>query len=404
MKIAIISNEFPPLMSSGAIQVRDLAAEFANDGNTVTVITATHGQKENLIIVKVSNYEVVRFPALRTKEISYFIRTINEILTPFLMVRGLKKSTIENTKWDAVIWYSPTIFLGYVAKFLKDQSSCPGYLILRDIFPDWAVDTGLISKGLPYKILKRFEKYQYSVADIIGVQAKGNLSYFDETTNIGDTQLEVLNNWLRHDGSKETSIQISKTKLSGRKIFVYAGNMGVAQGIEILFQLPLLLKNRKDIGFLFVGRGSEMEKYRKHEDFIDLDNIIFYDQIDPDEIPSLYSQCHIGMLSLDVRHKTHNIPGKFLSYVSSGLPVLASVNPNNDLIDLIKNTNTGMVIDDGEISSFLRKALLLIDTNEINDISSNCRKLSKELFQPSTAMNQIKKSIENHELFKCKLK
>ncbi len=404
MKIAIISNEFPPLMSSGAIQVRDLAAEFANDGNTVTVITATHGQKENLIIEKVSNYEVVRFPALRTKEISYFIRTINEILTPFLMVRGLKKSTIENTKWDAVIWYSPTIFLGYVAKFLKDQSSCPGYLILRDIFPDWAVDTGLISKGLPYKILKRFEKYQYSVADIIGVQAKGNLSYFDETTNIGDTQLEVLNNWLRHDGSKETSIQISKTKLSGRKIFVYAGNMGVAQGIEILFQLPLLLKNRKDIGFLFVGRGSEMEKYRKHEDFIDLDNIIFYDQIDADEIPSLYSQCHIGMLSLDVRHKTHNIPGKFLSYVSSGLPVLASVNPNNDLIDLIKNTNTGMVIDDGEISSFLQKALLLIDTNEINDISSNCRKLSKELFQPSKAMNQIKKSIENHELFKCKLK
>jgi len=400
MKIVIISNEFPPLMSSGSVQVRDLAVEFSKNGHDVSVITATHGLKEEFVIENNFNFEVIRFPALKTKDVNYFTRTINEILTPLIMLRGIKNSPIVNKKWDGVIWYSPTIFLGPVANFLKRNSNCPGYLILRDIFPDWAVDMGLINKGIPYRILKIFEKYQYSVADIIGVQANGNLPYFRDINKKDNTKIEVLNNWLSHTGAKNSSLDISSTKISGRKIFIYAGNMGVAQGIEILFQLPLLLKHRKDIGFLFVGRGSEMDKYRKDPVFSGLDNTIFYDQIDADEIPSLFNQCHIGMLSLDIRHKTHNIPGKFLSYIASGLPVLASVNPGNDLIDLIEKSNTGRVISDANVSNFAIEAQALLDSLAEFDISSNCKKLSNDDFQPLQAVKQIIKSIENHLMSK----
>jgi len=66
--------------------------------------------------------------------------------------------------------------------------------------------------------------------------------------------------------------------------------------------------------------------------------VLFYDEIDPDEIPGLYAQCHVGIVALDPRHKTHNIPGKFLSYMQSGLPVLASINPGNDLVELIQRS------------------------------------------------------------------
>lgn len=141
-----------------------------------------------------------------------------------------------------------------------------------------------------------------------------------------------------------------------------------------------------------------MEKYKMHPDYQNLENIIFHNQIDADEIPSLYDQCHIGMLSLDIRHKTHNIPGKFLSYIASGLPVLASVNPQNDLISLIESSNTGKVISNGSINSFLDKANALIDSLDEFDISLNCKKLSKDLFQPSSAVNQIKESIEKYNL------
>ena len=102
------------------------------------------------------------------------------------------------------------------------------------------------------------------------------------------------------------------------------------------------------------------------------------------------------MLSLDIRHKTHNIPGKFLSYIASGLPVLASVNPGNDLIDLIEKSNTGRVISDANVSNFAIEAQALLDSLAEFDISSNCKKLSNDDFQPLQAVKQIIKSIENH--------
>ena len=382
-------------MSSGSVQVRDLANDFVELGHKISVYTSTYGQHEGLNIDSSKNLKIFRFRSLKTKEINYFRRTINEILTPYIMLSEIKKSSIANEKYDAVIWYSPTIFLSPVASYLKKVSDCPGYLILRDIFPDWAVDTGIIGKGLPYLILKIFEKYQYFVADIIGVQAKGNLSYFKRYIKKSKTKIEVLNNWLSHSGKKKSSIEVSKTSLSGRKIFIYAGNMGVAQGIDILFELVLNLRDRNDIGFLFVGRGSEMERFREDPIFKSLKNILFFDQIDADEIPSLYSQCDVGMLSLDTRHKTHNIPGKFLSYIASGLPVLASVNPGNDIINLINSSRTGQVIDNACPKNLSNKAIEIIKSLDDDKIKERCTTLSNKLFQPRIATKQIINSINN---------
>ncbi len=392
MKLAIITAEFSPLMSSGAIQVKDLAHEFFEQGHDVTVITATHGLKEKFKIENYNGVRILRFPALETKEVSYFRRTLNEILTPYLMIFNLKRSPIDKDNWDAVLWYSPTIFLTPIVKYLKNKSKCPSYLILRDIFPDWAVDIGLIRKGFAYKILKIFEQNQYSIADIIGVQSKGNLSYFDQNENEKPI-LEVLHNWLSHKGERKSSIDVSKTSLSGRKIFIYAGNMGVAQGLDVFFEMTLILKEKKDIGFIFVGRGSEMDRLREQSTFQKLDNTLFFDQIHADEIPSLYKQCNVGLLSLDIKHKTHNIPGKFLSYIASGLPVLASVNPGNDLIELIKKSKTGLVIDDANPENLSKQAILLVEMLKEKEFAEDCKNLSKSLFQPKRAVEQIVESI-----------
>jgi len=106
------------------------------------------------------------------------------------------------------------------------------------------------------------------------------------------------------------------------------------------------LKDRGDIGFLFVGRGSELPRLRVIARDRLLENVLFYDEVDSGEVPGLLAQCHIGLVALDLRHKTHNIPGKFLTYVQAGLPVLARINANNDLVGLIETEGVGRVYGD----------------------------------------------------------
>ncbi len=115
--------------------------------------------------------------------------------------------------------------------------------------------------------------------------------------------------------------------------------------MNILLDLAGKLRQRTDVGFLFVGRGSESVRLKTLAKDRKLDNVLFYDEIHPDEIPDLYSQCSAGIVALDPRHKSHNIPGKFLTYMQSGLPVLANVNAGNDLAQMIRDEQVGQVCE-----------------------------------------------------------
>ena len=120
---------------------------------------------------------------------------------------------------------------------LKKSHQLHSYLVLRDIFPEWAADLGIMRRGLPYHFFKIIERFQYSVADTIGVQTPANLQYFNRNQSIASCHVEVLHNWLSASESKECTISLSDCSLAGRKIFVYAGNMGKAQNIAPFLKL-----------------------------------------------------------------------------------------------------------------------------------------------------------------------
>ncbi len=391
MRIALIADTFPPLRSSGAVQLRDLSIEFAKQGHKITMLVATSELEEPWCVEQWKGVRVVRLKSPKHRDINYIRRTIGEFLMPFSMLQNLRKSPLANEKWDGIVWYAPTIFLGPIVKALKTSSKCSSYLIIRDIFPEWAVDMGIMGKGLPYLFFKAIANYQYSVADVIGVQTVGNLTYFKEWSNRPEGRVEVLQNWLMDAPDSGCSININDTPLAGKKILVYAGNMGVAQGMNIFLDLAERLKIRNDIGFLFVGRGSEAQHLRNNASARGLGNVAFFDEIDPNEIPGLYAQCHGGLIALDPRHQSHNIPGKFLSYMWAGIPVLARVNPGNDLVELIEHKRVGRVSTESNVDSLSKLTLQLINdiTQDDLGIKARCRELSDKFFAPEVAVKQI---------------
>ncbi len=395
--IVLVADAYPPSRTSAALQLRDLAVEFLRQGITPTVITLDSGLQDFSSLTELDGISVLRVKTLEYKNISRIRRAIAEILMPLFMIRNFRKSTLNNYQWDAVIWYSPTIFLGPFIYYLKRQNACPSYLILRDIFPTWALDLGIINKGPAYYFFRIFEKFQYSIADCIGVQAIGNLDYFKSWPSFAHKKIGVLQNWLSQKPLSHCSVDISTLPIANRKIFVYAGNMGIAQGMGDLLVLAEALLTRNDIGFLFIGRGSDMELLRLDAKKRGLVNTVFYDEIDAEQIPGLYAQCDVGLIALDARHKTHNIPGKFLSYLQAGLPVMAIINDGNDLQLMIERYQVGRVTTDRSQENLRLLASSLLDEISSQDVelNSRCKNMAANLFSSKAAVEQIIKTLNS---------
>lgn len=393
MKIIIIVEVLPPHPSSAAVQMYDLAKEFVNQNYEVTILAANPHIEGNYSIKSVEGIQIIYLKTLKTKDTNYIRRFFSELYMPFSMIKNLKKTKFHHYKWDYLIWYSPSIFHGPLVNHIKKLCNIKSYLIIRDIFPEWALDLGLLKEGFIYNFLKIIANYQYSLADTIGIQSPGNEVYFKNWhQKYPNRKIELLNNWLGNKSIKPCSININDTVLSGRKIFVYTGNIGIAQDMSILMKLSKSFKHRKDIGFLFVGRGDNLKFIKKYAIDNNLTNTLIFDSINPDEIPNLLSQCHVGMLSLNVKHNTHNIPGKFLSYIQAGLPVIASVNPGNDLVKLINDNSVGEVVTNHSLDDLIKKTQkLFINTDFADKTSNRSLDLFKQLFSSSSAVNVIKK-------------
>ena len=159
---------------------------------------------------------------------------------------------------------------------------------------------------------------------------------------------------------------------------------------EVVIDLAKRFIKRNDIGFLFVGRGSSTVRLMDLAFTNKLINVLFVDEIDPDEIPDLYSQCIAGMVILDPKHKSHNIPGKFITYMQNGLPVLAIINQGNDLASIIRTEKVGLVCETRsieEIEKLTENLLDQIDTDKF--LSTRCVSLFNSEFSVQGAVKQI---------------
>lgn len=398
LRIAIVADTYTPLRTSGAVQLRDLAEEMARQGHSPTAIVPSADVPFDWKIQSENGVRLLRVRSAPTKDISYVTRTLNELRLPRVLLRALHASAIGVSGWDAVVWYSPTIFLGPVVSAIRKTSRCPTYLILRDIFPEWAVDMDLLRRGPAYMFFKVIERYQYSLADTIGVQSPGNVSYLAKWAQDPRRRVEVLYNWLSESPNIGCSIDISKTRVAGRNILGYVGNMGVAQRLDVLLDVADAMRGRSDLGFVFVGRGSDANRLAHRAQTMNLPNVLFFDEIDPGEVPGFLSQCRVGIVCLDPRHRTHNVPGKFLAYMLAGVPVLASVNPGNDLEQIITQEGVGFVTTSSDVTTLKQLVSSMIaDTARLATMAARARRVAKTLFSTERAVQQIVAAFTNRK-------
>lgn len=389
-KICIISIHFLPMKTSCAVQMEHLAKEFSNNGHDVTLITPTSSIKEKTKLLKHDKYNVFKFRSLKIVDLSFMRRAINELLLPLFFFVAYFMSPLRKKNFDYVIWYSPSIFLSPVAWFLKKRTSSKAYLILRDIFPEWTLDLGLMKPGAIYNFFKIFASLQYMIADKIGIQSKSN--FYSIKNYVSNSKVEVLNNWITDINYKPNpASEIFNNQNTGEQVLIYLGNMGIAQDMDSLIGLAEIFQKKNYlISFLFVGRGTEVERLKSNAKKYSLQNLKFYDEIPSEQVPNLLKKCSAGLIALDPRHNTHNIPGKFISYIQSGLPIIARINPDSDLEEIIRKNDIGIVYSDKNLESFSNEVNnMLKDTKSLKNKSINSRKLYEKKFTTNAAYRQL---------------
>lgn len=365
MHLFLICDTFLPKQNSGAIQLKDLANSLVSSNNSITVFTIGEQDK----IEKFNEFDIVYIKPFLYNSKNYYLRFISEILYSFYF----KKAILNYIKKDkrevgGLIFYSPSIFFGHLIGFLKKKLSVKSFLILRDIFPEWAVDLGIIKNSISICIFKYFSSYQYRQADFIGVQAQSNIK--SAANWIDDKQskkLVKLYNWLTPQKTTNTSFMYLdnlKINYKNKKIFIYAGNVGDAQDLNLFIDAAVKLLYKKDILFMIIGRGKNFKPISNRIERDSINNVIMLDEVDNDKLFEFLPLCYAGIISLNKNHKLDNIPGKLLSYLSIGIPTLGAVNLNNELVELNKRFKYGLIYDSGKVDDIVKGVIKLADDRE----------------------------------------
>jgi glycosyltransferase involved in cell wall biosynthesis len=390
MRILILVDCYLPNTKSCVTLTHDLAVELARQQHDVVLMAPIAEAAEQMTVERTENFTVVRVRTGAIKDVPRPIRALRELAMPHMLWHA-SQDLLRSQRIDLVIYYSPSIFFAPLVRRVKTIWHCPAYLVLRDIFPKWARDCGVLKDGLVFGFFQREAIRQYDQADVIGVESEGNVRYFAGQLSEKHYKVEVLSNWMSLDGGA-TAKGGHRQRLGwdGKVIFFYGGNMGVAQGMESVVDLMRAMRSDDRVRFLLVGEGSEVPRIRDVAEREGLKNLVLLPPVDQHTYLSMLAEADVGVVSLAANLTTHNVPSKALPYMYFSLPILASLNPGNDLLRVISATESGFSFDTRNRTGLAEAARKLVaDASLRRRLGSNARQLLESRFSAQAAAQQI---------------
>jgi glycosyltransferase involved in cell wall biosynthesis len=387
--LLIIDDYMPESTKVAAKMMHELACELRAEGHNITVVTPSHTLHKKIEVSTLDGVTIWRFRNGNVKDSNKIKRAINETLLSYHAWHRLKP-LFEQNHHNLIIYYSPSIFWGGLVHRLKKLWKVPAYLVLRDFFPQWAIDQKLIQSGsVIEKYFRSFEARSYAAADRIGVMSQKNLVWFNSIANIS-APVEILHNWAANTPIANTGRFRKSLGLEDKIVYFYGGNIGQAQDMMNIVRLAKNMQHESKAHFLLVGAGDEFDLVQKTIVNEHMENITLLPSVTQDVYKEMLAEFDIGLFTLHKDHTTHNFPGKLLGYMVQELPILGSINAENDLKSVIEDTEAGLVSINGEDTAFLANALKLLHDSEYRKkTGENSKKLLEITFSVQAAAKQI---------------
>ena len=371
----------------------DLVRECRDRGHAVSLIAGTSDPSKPLGVIDVEGIRTVymrlpdQFGAGGAK------KALIQMSIPGRM-KSILKDGFDKETFDIIAYPTPPITLAPVLKYCKKHyKSAIRYLMLKDIFPQNAVDLGMFSASGPiYAYYRHMEKQLYAWSDRIGCMSEANIEYLKKNNpEIDDKKLEYFPNTA---AVKELPAPASP---SDRLRIVFGGNMGRPQDIEGLLRAVKACGERPeldDVFFYFIGDGTESAKI---ESFIKKEkpaNLTYKHQMPREEYEELVNNADAGLVSLSADFTIPNFPSRILPYMQKAKPMLLSVDDATDIDTCItEDARCGYAVKAGDPDAFISGVRWLkAHKDELPELGMNGRRYFERYFHAGISADILERA------------
>lgn len=338
----------------------DLMRKFRDEGHHVTIVSPR--ERRTGLPTSLANTDGVQLLGVRTlnlTETNVVEKGVGQILVESQFIKAIRKY-LGNATFDLILYSTPPITLMGVVKYLKKKNpQAVSYLMLKDIFPQNAVDIEMFGKNsLFYKYFRKQEKALYKQSDFIGCMSPANVDFvLKHNPEISPERVEVAPNSVELSkfedlSSKKDEVRTKYVLPLDKPVFIYGGNLGRPQGIDFLVKCLNANKNRTDCHFVVVGSGTEQYKIKNWFEAEKPANTTVLQLLPKADYDTLVQTCDVGLIFLDHRFTIPNFPSRLLSYLEYKMPVLCATDPNCDMGSIAMDNGFGYWCESNSVEAF----------------------------------------------------
>ncbi len=339
---------------------QDLLRQFVKGGHEVTIVCPVERRSASPTqVIKEEAITILQVRTLNIQKTPIWEKGLATITLNILLQRAIKKHLSAST-FDLILYATPPITFTKLIRWLKNRDGAKTYLLLKDIFPQNAVDMGIFrANSALHKYFRRKEKLLYELSDRIGCMSPANVTYLCAKHPELQEKIEVNPNAVDLSrinyglASREEVLKIWGIP-NDSIVFLYGGNLGKPQGATFLLELIESKTVHPAAFFLIVGDGTDFKILKTWFDKKQPRNARLIQRLTKKVFDELAACCDVGLILLRPEFTIPNFPSRLLTYLENRIPVLAITDIVSDLGSIAKSAGFGVWCLFGDKESALR--------------------------------------------------
>lgn len=367
MRILLLSTYFEPDTAANGILMAALVKELARQGHRVTVVTSVPHYENNSILESYRNRMHVRErqSGIDIHRLYIYVpkrkESLGGRLLNYLSFNVLSTlACLVISRHDVLLAPSPPLTNGVAGWIVSRLKRTPLVYNVQDIYPDVAIKLGILKNPRAIKAFFAMEQFVYAKSAAVSVISHGFQKNLIRK-GIAAEKAPIIQNFVDSATIEPRRKDNAFSRDHGvfdRFVVLFAGNVGLSQGLETVLEAARLLKDRQEIVFYIVGNGASKPGLVEKAQQMALDNVRFLPYQPYPQIPDMYGAADICLVPLRKGLTQDSVPSKVWTIMGAGRPILAAVDRESDTYDVIQEAQCGLCVapeDPGAMAAAVRR-------------------------------------------------